>query len=98
MMDRNTQICCGIALNENERKEKQGVVDTSRDKDIFSHTLLLVQVRAIATTCKATFIALSGAQIYSPYVGDSERALRTAFKQARTLAPSILFLDEVRGL
>lgn len=56
------------------------------------------QVRAVATNCKATFIALSGAQIYSPFVGDSERTLRNAFKEARTLAPSILFLDEVSAV
>ena len=49
----------------------------------------------MATNCNATFIALSGAQIYSPFVGDSERTLRNAFKEARTLSPSILFLDEV---
>jgi len=32
-------------------------------------------VRAAATTCHSTFLSISGAQLYSPYVGDSERIL-----------------------
>lgn len=55
-------------------------------------------VRAAATAAGATFFALSGAQIYSPYVGEAERLLRETFKQARRAAPAILFLDEVDAL
>ena len=33
-------------------------------------------VRAAATSCKCTFLALSCAQLYSPYVGDAERKIR----------------------
>lgn len=33
-------------------------------------------VRAAATSCKCTFMALSCAQLYSPYVGDAERRIR----------------------
>ena len=33
-------------------------------------------VRAAATSCKCTFLALSCAQLYSPYVGDAERRIR----------------------
>ena len=32
-------------------------------------------VRAAATATNATFISLNGAQLYSPYVGDSERLI-----------------------
>ena len=32
-------------------------------------------VRAAATSCHVTFLAISGAQLYSPYVGDSERKI-----------------------
>ena len=32
-------------------------------------------VRAAATATNATFIALNGAQMYSPYIGDSERLI-----------------------
>ena len=30
-------------------------------------------VRAAATACHTTFLSVSGAQVYSPYVGDAER-------------------------
>jgi transitional endoplasmic reticulum ATPase len=55
-------------------------------------------VRAAASSCRATFWAINGAQIYSPYVGDSEKALRTLFKRARQTSPSVIFLDEVEAL
>ncbi len=32
-------------------------------------------VRAAATACQVTFLAISGAQLFSPFVGDSERKL-----------------------
>ena len=32
-------------------------------------------VRAVATSCHVTFLAINGGQLYSPYVGDSERTL-----------------------
>ena len=59
---------------------------------------IALQVRALATSCHAMFLAVSGAEIYSPYVGDSEKAIRDVFKRARACAPSIVFLDEVDAL
>ena len=32
-------------------------------------------VKAAATACKATFLSVSGAQLFSPFVGDSERKI-----------------------
>ena len=32
-------------------------------------------VRAVATVCNASFLSASAAQLYSPYVGDSEKAI-----------------------
>ncbi|XP_077989343.1 ATPase family gene 2 protein homolog B-like, partial [Glandiceps talaboti] len=55
-------------------------------------------VRAAATACNATFLAVSGAQLYSPYVGDSEKSIAEVFHHARLGAPSILFLDEVDSI
>ena len=40
---------------------------------------------------------LSGAGMYSSYVGEGEARLRAAFTRARALAPSMLFLDELDG-
>ncbi|PRW20672.1 cell division control 48-like protein B [Chlorella sorokiniana] len=55
-------------------------------------------VRAAATASGATFIALSGAQLYSMYVGEGEAILRETFRRARLAAPSIVFLDELDSL
>lgn len=58
----------------------------------------MMQVKAIATAAHSTFFTLSGASVYSPYVGDAEREVRSVFGQARAAAPSVLFLDEVQLL
>lgn len=55
-------------------------------------------VRAVATASGAALFSLSGADVYSPYVGDAERAVREAFQRARAAPPSIVFLDEVDAM
>lgn len=55
-------------------------------------------VRAAATAARAPFLRLTAADIYSSYVGDSERILRDAFAVARAAAPCILFLDEIDAI
>jgi transitional endoplasmic reticulum ATPase len=55
-------------------------------------------VRALATAVCASFFALSGADVYSPYVGDAERTLRTVFARARAAVPSLIFLDELDAM
>jgi len=54
--------------------------------------------RAVAGSAAATFLHLSGAEIYSPYVGEAERALRDFFARGRACAPAILFLDEIDAI
>ncbi|AWP01380.1 putative spermatogenesis-associated protein 5-like protein 1 [Scophthalmus maximus] len=55
-------------------------------------------VRAAATSSHSAFLSVSGADLYSPYVGDSEKALAQLFRQARACAPCVLFLDEIDSL
>ncbi|KAG7481940.1 hypothetical protein JOB18_008498 [Solea senegalensis] len=55
-------------------------------------------VRAAATSSHSSFLSVSGADLYSPYVGDSEKALAQLFRQARACAPCVLFLDEIDSL
>lgn len=55
-------------------------------------------VRAAASSSHVTFLSLNGAQVYSPYVGESERIIAEAFQKARSLSPSILFFDEIESL
>lgn len=39
-------------------------------------------------------MCISGAELYSMYVGDGEALLRNTFQRARLAAPSIIFFDE----
>lgn len=52
-------------------------------------------VRALATSCHCSFVSVSGADLFSPFVGDSERVLSQVFRQARANTPAIVFLDEI---
>ncbi|MEM2127225.1 MAG: CDC48 family AAA ATPase [Candidatus Bathyarchaeia archaeon] len=50
--------------------------------------------RAVATESEANFISVRGPEIFSKWVGESEKAIREIFRKARMAAPSIVFLDE----
>ncbi|KAF7827968.1 cell division control protein 48-like protein B [Senna tora] len=50
--------------------------------------------KAVAHAAQASFFSLSGAELYSMYVGEGEALLRNTFQRARLAAPSILFFDE----
>jgi AAA family ATPase len=54
--------------------------------------------RALATESRLNFIAVKGPELFSKYVGDSERAVRQVFFRARAAAPSIVFFDEIDAL
>ena len=47
---------------------------------------------ALATEGGLNFIAVKGPELFSKWVGDSERAVREVFRKARTAAPAIVFL------
>ncbi|XP_039292818.1 spermatogenesis-associated protein 5-like protein 1 [Nilaparvata lugens] len=55
-------------------------------------------VCAIASKLNITFLSISAAAIYSPYVGDAERTISQLFRRARLSAPSVLFIDEIDAL
>lgn len=55
-------------------------------------------VKVIASISGANFLSINGAQLYSPYVGDSEKVVRTIFQKARASAPAIIFLDETEAI
>ena len=60
-----------------------------------SKTLL---TKAVANSAKLNFIAVKGSEMYSQYVGESEKAVALMFARARAAAPSIIFFDEIDGL
>lgn len=51
--------------------------------------------KAVAHAAQASFFSLSGAELYSKYVGEGEALLRRTFQKARLAAPSVIFFDEV---
>ncbi|KAI1889686.1 hypothetical protein AGOR_G00165510 [Albula goreensis] len=55
-------------------------------------------VKAAASSTHCAFLSVSGAELFSPFVGDSEKAMAQLFRQARACAPSILFLDEIDSI
>ncbi len=52
-------------------------------------------VRALSGEKQIPLIAIDGPQLYSKWLGESERALREVFKKARRAAPCILFFDTI---
>ncbi|GMH31192.1 hypothetical protein Nepgr_033035 [Nepenthes gracilis] len=50
--------------------------------------------KAAAHAAQASFFSLSGAELYSMYVGEGEALLRSTFQRAHLAAPSIIFFDE----
>jgi transitional endoplasmic reticulum ATPase len=52
-------------------------------------------VRALAGERQMPLIAIDGPQLYSKWLGESEKALREVFKKARRAAPCLLFFDTI---
>ena len=54
--------------------------------------------KALATESGLNFFAVKGPEIFSKYVGDSEKAVRDIFIKARINSPSIIFFDEIDSI
>jgi transitional endoplasmic reticulum ATPase len=54
--------------------------------------------RAVATESEANFITIKGPEIFSKWVGESEKAIREVFRKARMAAPAVIFFDEIDSL
>lgn len=54
--------------------------------------------KVLARTAGLNFYSLSGAAIYSAYVGEAEYLIRQLFVAARLTAPSLIFFDEIDAL
>ena len=54
--------------------------------------------RAVATESAANFISIKGPEVFSKWLGESEKAIREIFKKARQSSPTIVFLDELDAL
>ena len=54
--------------------------------------------KAVATESEANFLSIKGPEVFSKWVGESERAIRELFRKARQVAPAVVFIDEVDAL
>jgi transitional endoplasmic reticulum ATPase len=54
--------------------------------------------RGVATESEANFISIKGPEVFSKWVGESEKAIREVFRKARMAAPSVIFFDEMDSL
>jgi len=54
--------------------------------------------RAVANETDAYFISISGPEIMGKFYGESEARLRSIFEDAKSHAPSIIFIDEVESI
>ncbi len=54
--------------------------------------------KAVANESDANFISISGPELVSKFVGESEEKLREIFKSANEKAPSIIFMDEIDAI
>ena len=57
-----------------------------------------LMARALANEAQVNFLAVSGPELLNRFVGESEKAVRDVFAKARSLAPTILFFDEIDSL
>jgi transitional endoplasmic reticulum ATPase len=54
--------------------------------------------KVLAAQAKASFYPISGADVLSKWVGESERNIRQLFERARENRPSIVFIDEIDAI
>jgi len=54
--------------------------------------------RAVATESNANFIAVKGPELFSKWVGESEKRVRELFRRAKQVSPSIIFFDEIDAM
>lgn len=54
--------------------------------------------KAVANESGANFISVSGPEVASKWLGETEKAIRQIFKRAKQMAPCIIFFDEIDSI
>ncbi len=54
--------------------------------------------KAVANESGANFISIKGPEVYSKWVGESEKQMRDIFRRAKQVAPCIVFFDEIDAI
>ncbi|MHA1443393.1 MAG: CDC48 family AAA ATPase [Candidatus Hodarchaeales archaeon] len=55
-------------------------------------------IKAVANESSMNFISIKGSQIFSKWIGESERIIEEIFKKARMTSPCIIFFDEIDAI
>ena len=100
-----------VAGAEEEKEELQEIVEFLKDPDRFTRLgaripkgILLVGppgtgktllARAVAGEANVQFLSISGSDFVELYVGVGAGRVRDLFDQAKKMAPSIIFIDEI---
>lgn len=51
--------------------------------------------QAVSRESNANFISVKGPEMFSKWLGESEKAIRETFRKARQVAPCVIFFDEI---
>ncbi len=62
------------------------------------HACVTASLRPGPAQAKLNFVSIKGGELFSKYVGETEKAVQQLFARARATAPSIIFFDEIDGL
>ena len=54
--------------------------------------------KAVATESGLNFLSVKGPELFNKYVGESEKALQSIFNKARSVAPVVIFFDEIDAI
>ncbi len=54
--------------------------------------------KAVTNESNANFISVRGPELFSKWVGESEKKVRELFRRAKQVSPSIIFFDEIDAL
>ncbi|VVC03863.1 VCP-like ATPase [Candidatus Burarchaeum australiense] len=54
--------------------------------------------KAVATESQVNFISIKGPEVFSKWVGESEKMVREIFRKARMASPCIIFIDEIDAI
>ncbi|MDY6770313.1 MAG: CDC48 family AAA ATPase, partial [Candidatus Nanohaloarchaea archaeon] len=57
-----------------------------------------LMAKAVANESDANFISIKGPELFSKWVGESEKAVRQIFSKARQVAPTVVFIDEIDAI
>ncbi|GJQ13513.1 hypothetical protein GpartN1_g5304.t1 [Galdieria partita] len=57
-----------------------------------------LMAKALATETSCHFLSVKGPELFQKWVGESEKAVRNLFRKAKSVAPCIVFFDEIDAL